>query len=100
LALAQHGVELGGIVHDTFLYAALLDATDSRQDLATVAERRLGFRPAKRSPEEEADIAGQLEALLSPEMQRSELEKVYAELELPVAEILARMESAGILIDA
>jgi DNA polymerase I len=99
LVLAAKGVELDGVEHDTFLYSALLDATDSRQDLATVVERRLGVRPSKGSAEEAADFTGELLALLLPGMRESELENVYAALELPVAGILARMESAGILID-
>ena len=103
LVLARAGVELRGVEHDTFLYSALLDASDSRHDLATIADRRLGVRPDKDAPEaaaEAADLTGQLVALLIPEIREWKLEKVYSEVELPIAAILARMESAGILIDA
>ncbi len=102
LALAESGAGLSGVVHDTFLYAALLDATDSRQDLATVVERRFGERSGGENAEaaEAADWTGRLVALLEPEIRAERLQKVYEDVELPLAPILAGMERAGILIDA
>jgi DNA polymerase-1 len=102
MVLAENGIGLSGVVHDTFLYAALLDATDSRQDLATVVERLFGERSVVENTAagEAADWTGRLVVLLEPEIRAERLQKIYEDVELPLAPILAGMERAGILIDA
>ncbi|MGH9783240.1 MAG: DNA polymerase, partial [Terriglobia bacterium] len=96
-ALARQGISLAGVRHDTLLYSFLLDATESNHALDAVVERRFGKRPAGLA--EEADWTGQLAAALAPEMPAAGIERVYAEIELPLAPILAEMETAGVRLD-
>jgi DNA polymerase-1 len=99
LILDRQGIQLRGVQHDPYLYSYLLDATESRHDLESVAERRLGVRPSE-DVAEQADLAGQLAATLEPEIREWELERVYSELELPLVPILAAMEQSGVRLDA
>jgi len=96
--LARQGIRLEGVRHDTLLYSFLLDANESNHSLAAVVERRFGTRPSG-SLAEEADWAGQLATLLEPEMRAAGLERVYTEIELPLAPVLAEMEAAGVKLD-
>ena len=98
-ALAAAGAELAGVKHDTMLYAYLLDPTYSRYGLADVALRDLGLRLAGSLPEA-ADVTLRLAAKLSAEVDEHGLRKVYDEIDLPMAPVLARMEDAGIRLDA
>ena len=98
LLLERNGVRLAGVRHDTFLYSYLLDATEGAHDLASAAERRLGA-PISADLAGQADGAAQLAAMLEPEIREQGLERVYTELDLPVASILAAMESTGIRLD-
>ena len=97
-ALARQGIGLEGVHHDTLLHSFLLDATESNHSLAAAVERRFGTRPSG-GLAEEADCAGRLAAALVPELREAGLERVYAETELPLAPVLAEMESDGIQLD-
>jgi len=96
--LARQRITLEGIRHDTLLYSFLLDATESSHSLAAVVERRFGKRPSE-GLAEEADWAGRLATALAPEIREAGLERVYREIELPLAPVLAEMESDGIKLD-
>ena len=98
-ALARQGIHLEGVRHDTLLYSYLLDAHESDHRLEAAVERRFGTRPSG-SLAEDADWVGQLAAALEPEIRAAGLERVYSEIELPLAPILAEMETAGIKLDA
>jgi len=98
LVLGKQRIGLAGVRHDTFLYSYLLDATEGAHDLASVVERRMGARPSE-SIAEQADWVAQLVEMLMPEMREWGLERVYSELELPLAPILAEMEQVGIRLD-
>ena len=97
-ALERQGIHLQGVRHDTMLYSYLLDATESSHELANLVERRFG---AKLSGDiaEEADWVGQLARVLEPEMEASGLRRLYDEIELPLAPILAEMEAWGVKLD-
>jgi DNA polymerase-1 len=96
--LARQGVALQGVRHDTLLYSFLLDATESSHSLGAAVERRFGKRPSG-SLAEEADWAGRLATALAPEIREAGLERVYQDIELPLAPVLAEMESDGIKLD-
>lgn len=49
---------------------------------------------------EDADLALRLKAALEPELDRRGLSSLFADLEMPVLSLLARMERAGILVNA
>ncbi|MBI4460165.1 MAG: DNA polymerase I, partial [Acidobacteria bacterium] len=98
LVLRHHGIRLAGIQHDTMLYSYLLEANESNHQLAAVVERRLGARLSP-NPAEHADRTGQLLSLLEPEIRSAGLDRLYAEIELPLVSVLADMESWGIRLD-
>ena len=121
--LANHGVRLRGVVHDTLLESYVLES-HLRHDLGTLAERhlrlatisyddvtgkgaqRIGFEQVsvERATEysaEDADVTLRLHQCLYPKLQaEAGLEFVYRQIELPAREVLFRMERNGVLIDA
>ncbi len=120
--LANHGVKLAGVAHDTLLEHYVLES-HGRHDMDTLAERYLGVKTvsydevtgkgasrigfeqvdvklATDYAAEDADITLRLHHALFPRIAADEkLMFVYAEIELPVREILFRMERNGVLVD-
>jgi DNA polymerase-1 len=99
LQLAKHGVALTGVADDTMLYSYLLEPLASSHELADVVLRRQG-RKLSPSLAEAAHRTHELAALLRPEIVREDLLKLYDEIELPLARVLAEVEAVGIRIDA
>ena len=121
--LANHGVRLAGIAHDTLLQSYVLES-HMRHDMDALAERHLGVKTisyddvtgtgAKRIgfeqvdvarasdyAAEDADITLQLHRQLQPQIAAdAPLAHVYADIEMPVREVLFRMERNGVLIDS
>jgi DNA polymerase-1 len=121
--LANHGVRLRGVVHDTLLESYVLES-HLRHDMGSLAERhlhlptisydevtgkgaqRIGFEQVsvERATEysaEDADVTLRLHQCLYPKVQAEPgLEYVYRQIELPAREVLFRMERTGVLIDA
>ena len=98
LALDKLGVEGAGFEHDIMLYAFLLDADPSGCPLEEQARRRLDLKLGA-APAQQADIALEIYNLLRPAVVERGFEKLYAEIELPLARVLARMERVGVAID-
>ena len=98
LALDKMGITGAGFGHDIMLYAFLLDADPSGCPLDEQARRRLDLKLGG-GPEQYADIALEIFALLHPAVVERGLEKLYQEIELPLAGVLARMERIGVRID-
>ncbi len=121
--LANYGVRLRGVAHDTLLESYVLES-HLRHDLGTLAERhlhletisyddvtgkgaqRIGFEQVsvERATEysaEDADVTLRVHQCLYPQVQaEAGLEYVYRRIELPAREVLFRMERTGVLIDA
>ncbi len=121
--LANHGLRLDGIAEDTLLQSYVLES-DKPHDLESLGERHVGIRGisydevtgkgAARIPfsqvavdkaaeyaAEDADLTLRVCRELAPRLAEApELEAVYRQIELPVAEILFRMERHGVLVDA
>jgi DNA polymerase-1 len=121
--LANHGVALRGVAHDTLLQSYVLES-HLRHDMGSLAERhllletisyddvtgkgaqRIGFEQVsvERATEyaaEDADVTLRLHRCLYPKVQAEPgLEYVYRQIELPAREVLFRMERTGVLIDA
>jgi DNA polymerase I len=121
--LANHGVSLAGVVHDTLLQSYVLES-HLRHDMDTLAQRvlgaktisydevtgtgakRIGFEQvevgrASQYAAEDADITLQLHLGMYPRVCADErLKFVYESIEMPVREILFRIERNGVLIDA
>ncbi|HEX5314614.1 MAG TPA: DNA polymerase I, partial [Gammaproteobacteria bacterium] len=122
-ALANHGIVLAGIRHDTLLESYVLDPTAGRHDLDSLAARvldeqtihyetvagkgkkQIGFADvpiAAATPyaAEDADVALRLHAALWPKLGATgRLREVYETIELPLVPVLLAMERRGVLID-
>ncbi|MGE5792047.1 MAG: DNA polymerase I, partial [Bacteroidota bacterium] len=121
--LANHGVRLAGVAHDTLLQSYVLESS-ARHDMDYLAERYLGLKTitydevtgkgaqrigfeqvdVQRATEysaEDADVTLRLHRVLYPKIAADEkLARVYETIELPVRDVLFRMERAGVLVDA
>ncbi|MDX9995427.1 MAG: DNA polymerase I, partial [Rhodocyclaceae bacterium] len=119
---ANHGIRLAGIVDDTLLESYVLES-DQSHELGNLAERhcrlktisyddvtgkganRISFAQvelerAAQYAAEDADVTLQVHQALAPRLAAEEkLDQLYRNIELPVAEILFRMERHGVLID-
>ena len=96
-ALAAQGVELRGAVDDAMLLSYALNPTHAMQSLADVAASH-----GKTAPSTLAEGAAALRELtpaLKAEVKTAGVERVYAEIDLPLAPVLFRMEQAGVRID-
>ena len=98
LELDRMDIAARGFDHDVMLYAFLLDADPSGCPLEEQARRRLDLKLGP-SPEQRADITLEIWQALAPAVEARGLMKLYAEIELPLARVLARMERAGVRIN-
>jgi DNA polymerase-1 len=119
---ANYGITLGGVIDDTLLQSYVLEAHQSHElgnlasrhlGLATISyddvtgkgASRIGFEQVaiERASEyaaEDADVTLRVRDALAPQIDASDkLTFVYRSIELPVAEILFRMERTGVLLD-
>ncbi len=120
---ANHAVQLRGIVEDTLLQSYVLES-DKTHDLGALAARHCGLATisydaitgkganrisfaqvelarAAEYAAEDADVTLRVHQVLRPQLAAEpELEALYRELELPIAEVLFRIERNGVLIDA
>ncbi len=91
------GVELRGQVDDTMLLSYALNPTHATQALADVAARH-----GQQAPTSLAAGAAAIHALapaLRAEVDETKVDRVYGEIDLPLAPVLYRMEKAGVRID-
>jgi DNA polymerase-1 len=120
--LANHGVRLGGIAHDTLLESYVVEVHE-RHDLDSLAQRHLGWQTisyddvtgkgAARIPfsaveigrateyaAEDADCALAVHQALYPRIAAEpRLKHIYEAIELPVMGVLLNMERNGVLLD-
>jgi DNA polymerase-1 len=102
LKLAMHlldaqGVALRGAADDTMLLSYALNPTHATQALADVAARH--SQPAPSTQTAAAAAIHALVPALLAEAQKSGVDRVYHEIDLPLAPVLYRMEQVGIRID-
>jgi len=121
--LANHGITLRGVVHDTMLESYCLDATATRHDMDSLASKYLGYQPISYASvagkgakqitfdqvaldqavdyaAEDADVTFRLHEQLWPML----VEKkgpcaVYEELEIPFLPVLSRIERTGVKVN-
>jgi DNA polymerase I len=91
------GVELRGPVDDTMLLSYALNPTHATQALADVAARN--NQPPPSSLPAAAAAVHALVPALRDEVDKAGVARVYAEIDLPLAPVLFRMEQAGVRID-
>ena len=122
IVLSRHGIVMRGLAFDSMLASYLLDATRPGHVLEGVSLEHLGYKAlteedlcgrgakaislARLAPAaalnyagERADLARQLSNRLAPLIAADQLERIYRELEMPLVEVLADIELAGIAID-
>ncbi len=121
--LANHGITLRGIAHDTMLESYVLNSTLTKHNMDDLAKEYLGVttityqditgKGVKQIPfqevsleqagpyaAEDADITLQLHQTLITKLKaQPSLLKLYSEIEIPLLTVLTRIESNGVLID-
>ena len=120
--LANHGVTLRGIAHDTMLASYVLDSTGKHnldflaqkhlnlktirfEDVAGKGAKKLNFSEveieiAARYAAEDADVCVRLHHALQAKLQAEPTNsRLYNDLEMPLLSVLARIERNGVLID-
>jgi DNA polymerase-1 len=95
--LSGLGVNLRGAVDDTMLLSYALNPTHATQALADVAARHGQCAPSS-LPAAAAAVRA-LVPVLKAEVDKTQVERVYREIDLPLAPVLFRMEQAGVRID-
>ncbi len=122
--LRHYGIAMAGIAFDTMLESYVYNSTASRHDMDTLSERYLGHRTihyedvagkgakqisfaqvavdvAARYAAEDADVTLRLHQTLWPKLaEQPGPRRVFEQIEMPLVPVLARMEQAGVLIDA
>ncbi|MBI3681585.1 MAG: DNA polymerase I [Acidobacteria bacterium] len=99
LELSRQGIEARGVVRDTMLEAFLLSPDAYAADLGKLSERYLN-RALSPAVERRACAIAELAEPLGEQMaDKPEMARLYREVELPLAAVLARMEAAGIRIE-
>ena len=122
--LANHGITLNGVAYDTMLESYVLNSVVTKHHIEALSLHYLGHSPitlesiagkgakqltfnqiglAEAAPfaAENADIILRLHQLLWPQLVNApELANVVSELEVPLSQVLSRMEQTGVLIDS
>ena len=121
--LANHGIALNGIAHDTLLQSYVFEShkphgmdalserhlgikTISYEEVAGKGAKQVGFNQvaveiASEYAAEDADITLQLHQAMYPQISAdAKLEYIYSEIEMPVSNILFTIERNGVLIDS
>ena len=120
--LANHGITLRGIAHDTMLQSYIIDAVGSRHDMSSLALKYLGQRvisfeevagkgakqvsfdhvdieQAAAYAAEDADVTLRLHETLMPKLEaEASLNEVYQRLELPLVPVLSKIERNGAFV--
>ena len=121
--LANHGIALAGVAHDTMLESYVLEAhrthgmdalaarhlerrTITFEEVAGKGAQQIGFEQVEleRATEyaaEDAEVTMQLHRTLFPRIEAEPaLLHIYRDIELPTAIVLQSMERHGVLVDA
>ncbi len=121
--LANYAIELQGIQHDTMLESYVFNSTATKHNMDDLAKKYLGLETIhyeeiagkgvkqilfseipleQASPyaAEDADITLRLHQTLSEKLNNYEsLQKLYENIEVPLINVLSRIERNGVLID-
>ena len=91
----SRAIPVGGLIFDTEIAAYLVNPGVRNQDIASLLERW-----GSGSTEVSAAALFTLRDSLQKELDSRSLTKLFVELELPIANLLARLENSGIAVDA
>jgi DNA polymerase I len=89
---------VSGITHATMLYSYLLRPTTAQHELADLVLRELNVTLSG-APGECADYLQRLVPQLRQRVESEDLLRVYSEIDLPLAPVLAAIEKHGIRVD-
>ncbi|MGH7843183.1 MAG: DNA polymerase I [Candidatus Binataceae bacterium] len=98
--LQRYDVELAGVEIDTMIAGFLINPGRPEPPLAELYREYLAPLGAGASEPSEPAALEALREPLRAKLKAGDLERLYNEIELPVARVLAAMEAAGIGIDA
>lgn len=120
--LKLYGVEFKGMLFDTMIAHYLLNP-DGRHGMDYLSEMYLNYKPvsiesligkkgkkqgsfrdvsideATEYAAEDADVTLQLYEIFAPQLKKENLEDLFYKVEMPLMEVLAKMELAGISLD-
>jgi len=121
IVLRRHGIELGGVSFDTMIASYLLAPERRSHGLDALSEEELGIIPVsykemiaaapdkdiRRVPLEElgyyasedADLTWRLHELYAPQLAEAGLQALMDDIEIPLSQVLMRMECHGISLD-
>ena len=121
--LANYRIELNGIAHDSMLQSYVLDSVGTRHDMTSLARKYLDktvtsyedvagkgakqvsfnqvpVEQAAAYAAEDADITLRLHRTLWPKLAgQPGLRELYTRIEMPLLDVIARMERNGVLVD-
>jgi DNA polymerase I len=122
--LANYGITLRGIAHDTMVQSYVLNSTATRHDMVSLAQvylnretihfediagkgakqltfNQIAVESAAEYAAEDADITWQLHQALYPQVAAQPgLKRVYEQIDCPLVPVLSRIERTGTLVDA
>ncbi|MET0330353.1 MAG: 5'-3' exonuclease H3TH domain-containing protein, partial [Dyella sp.] len=121
--LSHYGIAVQGLKYDSMLESYVWNATATRHDMDSLAQKYLGYETIKyeqvagkgakqisfsqvdldtacRYAAEDADITLRLHQTLWPKLENApKLRQVLEDIEMPLVPVLAQMERRGVLID-
>jgi len=123
IVLQRAGVRVQGLIDDTLISSHLVDASRIGHSLDSLSEALLGHRnisiesligsgaqqrrfdqasldAAVDYAAEDSDMALRLHQHFAPQLRQHGLDKLLAEVELPLVHVIAQMEQSGIGVDA
>ncbi|MBI3268705.1 MAG: DNA polymerase I [Planctomycetes bacterium] len=122
IVFAKYGVRVRGLECDTMIASYCLDPSRRSHSLASLAEDHLNHRmilfehvtgkgkeqvtfdmvPVEQATTysaEDADVTFQLAGILLPRVREARLWNLFADVEVPLVEVLVAMERNGVLVD-
>ncbi|MEN8261870.1 MAG: DNA polymerase I [Nitrospirota bacterium] len=120
IVLRNEGIDVRGVAFDTMLASYLLNPNKANHNLTDVSMERLGIQkisfkdivgkdrkdfsevPVDEAAEysgEDSAVTLRLQEIFSPEIEKEGLSGLFHDIEVPLIEVLADMEMAGIKID-
>jgi len=101
IALAKDGLDLEGLFFDCMLAAYLLNPAKSDYGLGEIAWDYLGQAPGAQEPglSQAVGLIVKLRPRLEEELKDKTLNGLFCDLEMPLTDVLARMELTGIKLD-
>ncbi len=97
--LADLGLPVPEFVFDTALAAYDLNPSQSEYPVSKLATNFLGMQVEDGDPVGCAEAVWKLREPLMEELKKQNMERLYQEIELPLCDVLYRMERTGIAID-